>query len=55
IHKDGPWRGMEDVERATLTWVEWFNNRRIMEPLGDIPPREFEENYYRQNAQRKAA
>ena len=55
IHKDGPWRGMDDVERATLTWVEWFNNRRLMEPLGHIPPREFEENYYRQTQYQKAA
>jgi len=55
IHKDGPWRGMDDVERATLTWVEWFNNRRLMEPLGDIPPREYEENYYRQTEYQKAA
>jgi transposase InsO family protein len=55
IHKSGPWRGMDDVEVATLTWVEWFNNRRIMESLGDIPPREFEENYYRQNEYQKAA
>jgi len=44
IHKDGPWRGKEDVERTTLTWVEWSNSRRLMGPLGDIPPREFEEN-----------
>jgi len=55
IHKSSPWRGMDDVEMATLTWVEWFNNRRIMESLGDIPPREFEENYYRQNECQKAA
>jgi len=55
IHKDGPWRGMDDVEQATLTWVDWFNNRRLMEPLGDIPPREFEENYYRQIEYQKAA
>jgi len=55
IHKDGPWRGMDDVECPTLTWVKWFNNRRIMEPLGDILPREFEENYYRQNEYQKAA
>jgi len=55
IHKDGPWRGVDDVEQATLTWVDWFNNRRIMEPLGDIPPREYEENYYRQNEYQKAA
>jgi len=55
IHKDGPWRGVDDVERATLTWVDWFNNRRIMEPLGDIPPREYEENYYRQIEYQRAA
>jgi len=42
IHKDGPWRGLDDVERATLTWVDWFNNRRILEPIGDIPPAEYE-------------
>jgi len=55
IHKDGPWRGMDDVEKATLTWVDWFNNRRLMEPLGDIPPREYEENHYRQTEYQKAA
>ena len=38
IHKEGPWRGVEDVERATLTWVDWFNNRRILELIGDVPP-----------------
>jgi len=46
---------MDDVEQATLTWVDWFNNRRLMEPLGDIPPREYEENYYRQIEYQKAA
>jgi len=46
IHKDGPWRGLDDVERATLTWVDWFNNRRILEPIGDIPPAEYELLYY---------
>lgn len=55
IHKDGPWRGMDDVERATLTWVGWFNDHRLMGPLGDIPPREYEENYYRQIEYQKAA
>ena len=54
IHKDGPWRGMDDVERATLTWVEWFNNRRLLSFIGDTP-REHEENYYRQNEYQKAA
>lgn len=38
IHKNGPWRGLDDVERATLTWVEWFNNRRLLRPIGDLPP-----------------
>lgn len=55
IHKEGPWRGVDDVERATLTWVDWFNNRRLLEPIGDIPPREYEENYYRQIEYQKAA
>jgi len=55
IHKDGPWRGMDDVERATLTWVDWFNNRRLLSSIGDIPPREYEENYYRQIEYQKAA
>ncbi len=42
IHKDSPWRTMEQVERATLTWVEWFNNRRILQTIGDVPPAEYE-------------
>lgn len=46
IHKDGPWRGLEDVEQATLTWVEWFNNRRLLRPIGDVPPAEYEMEYY---------
>ena len=46
IHKDGPWRGMDDVERATLNWVEWFNNRRLLRPIGDVPPAEFEMMYH---------
>lgn len=48
IHKRGPWKGQNDVEQATLTWVEWFNNRRLLEPIGDIPPMEFEKLYYEQ-------
>ena len=46
IYKEGPWRGLEEVERATLDWVEWFNNRRILEPIGDVPPAEYELMYY---------
>ena len=48
IHQRGSWRGMEPLEYATLEWVDWFNNRRLLEPIGDIPPAEFEQAYYRQ-------
>lgn len=50
IRKQGPWRGLEDVEFAALMWVDWFNNRRLLEPIGDIPPREFEEMWYSSQA-----
>ena len=43
-----PWRTLEAVEFATLTWVDWFNTRRLLGPLGDIPPAEFEAQYYEQ-------
>ena len=46
IHRRGPWRSCEAVEFATLEWVDWFNNRRLMEPIGNIPPAEAEERYY---------
>ena len=46
IHRRGPWRGFEAVEYATLEWVDWFNNRRLLEPIGNIPPAEAEANYY---------
>ena len=46
IHRSGPWRNFEAVEIATLTWVDWFNNRRLLEPIGNIPPAEAEERYY---------
>ena len=46
IHRQGPWRSFEAVEFATLTWVDWFNNRRLLEPIGNIPPAEAEERYY---------
>ncbi len=46
IHRRGPWRSFEAVEFATLEWVDWFNNRRLLEPLGNIPPAEAEERYY---------
>jgi transposase InsO family protein len=46
IGPKGPWRSLEDVEFATLEWVDWFNNQRLLEPIGDIPPAEFETMYY---------
>lgn len=46
IRKRGPWKGIEDVEYATLEWVDWFNNRRLLSSVGDIPPVEFEQAYY---------
>ena len=55
IHKDGPWRGPDDVELTTLAWVDWFNNQRILEPIGDMPPAEYEMLYYKNPESRKAA
>ena len=46
IHRRGPWRSFEAVEYATLEWVDWFNHRRLLEPIGNIPPAEAEANYY---------
>ena len=46
IHRRGPWRNFEAVELATLEWVDWFNNRRLLEPIGFIPPAEAEERYF---------
>ena len=46
IHRRGPWKGLEAVEYATLEWVSWFNTRRLLEPIGNIPPAEFEKAYY---------
>jgi putative transposase len=43
----GPWKGVEDVEYATLEWVGWFNNRWLLESIGNVPPAEFEMMYYR--------
>ena len=55
IHKDRSWKGLEQVELGTLDWVDWFNNRRLLEPIGDIPSVEYEENYYRQLGKDAAA
>ena len=46
IHRPGPWRSFEAVEYATLEWVDWFNHRRLLEPIGNIPPAEAEDQYH---------
>jgi transposase InsO family protein len=48
IQLKGPWRHLEAVEFATLTWVDWFNTRRLLEPIGYVPPAEYEAAYYAQ-------
>jgi len=46
IRKHGPWRGLDDVELATLEWVWWFNTHRLLGPIGHVPPAEYEQAYY---------
>jgi len=48
IRRRGPWRTIDAIEYATLEWVDWFNHRRLLEPIGNIPPAELEQAYYRQ-------
>ncbi len=45
IHRRGPWKSFKAVEHATLEWVDWFNHRRLMGPIGDMPPAEAEDCY----------
>jgi putative transposase len=47
VRRRGPWRGLEDVEFATLHWVSWYNTQRLLEPIGYVSPVEYEEHYYR--------
>lgn len=49
IWRRGPWKNVDDVEYATMEWVDWFNNRRLLEPIGDIPPAEYETLYWMGN------
>jgi putative transposase len=49
IRRRGPWKGIDEVEYATLEWVDWFNHRRLLEPIGHLPPAEFEAAYQRQD------
>jgi transposase InsO family protein len=48
IRRRGPWKDLEAVEYATLEWVDWLNNRRLLESIGNVPPAEFEKVYYTQ-------
>ena len=47
IRRNGPWKGIDDVEYGTLEWTDWFNHRRLLEPIGNVPPAEFETSFYR--------
>jgi putative transposase len=55
IHRRGPWRSFEAVEFATLEWVDWFNHRRLLEPIGNIPPAEAEQRFHAMLQQPKIA
>ena len=46
VRRRGPWKGIDQVEYATLEWVDWFNHRRLLEPIGHVPPAEFEAAYH---------
>ena len=48
IRRRGPWRNIEAVEYATLEWIDWFNHRRLLESIGNVPPAELELAYHRQ-------
>jgi transposase InsO family protein len=47
IRRRGPWKGIDDVEFGTLEWVDWFNHRRLLEPIGDVPPAELQAEHRR--------
>ncbi len=49
VRHEGPWRGVDDLELATLSWVHWFNQTRLHSSIGNVPPVEFESLYYRHN------
>jgi putative transposase len=48
VRRRGPWKGLDDLEYATLEWVDWFNHRRLLEPIGHVPPAEFEAAFRRE-------
>ena len=45
VRRNGPWRGLNDLEYATLEWVDWFNNRRLFGAIGYVPPEEYEASH----------
>jgi putative transposase len=47
IRRRGPWKDLDEVEYATLEWVDWFNHRRLLAPIGYVPPAELEVDYHR--------
>ena len=51
IRQRGPWSNLESVEFAVLEWVDWFNNRRLLESIGNVPPAELEAAYYDQQTE----
>ncbi len=53
VRREGPWRGVDDLELATLSWVHWFNQTRLHSSIGDIPPIEYEHEHHRQNTSPK--
>ena len=55
IRRGGPWKTIDQVEYATCEWIDWFNNRRLLQPIGDIPPAELEQTYYAHQASRAEA
>ncbi len=55
IRRRGPWKNLDAVEYATLEWVDWFNHRRLLEPIGDVPPAELEQAYHRQQEESAVA
>ena len=48
VRRRGPWKGLDDLEYATLEWIDWFNHRRLLEPIGHVPPAEFEAAFWRE-------
>ena len=54
IYHEGPWKGIDHVEYQTFEWVDWFNMVRLLEPIGDIPPIEFENLYYQRQTEEPA-